>query len=66
MVKIATFDMLPTEDLIQSGEETIGLKKDNFIVSDSFVDYGFDSTDPIRNLQVLFLFLLFLLTYPLL
>lgn len=66
MVKIATFDMLPTEDFIQSGEETIGLKKDNFIVSDSFVDYGFDSTDPIRNLQVLFLFLLFLLTYPLL
>ena len=36
------------------------------MMSDSFADYGFDSTDPIRNLQVMFLFLVFLMLYPVL
>ena len=64
IVKIATFDMLPTEEFIQAGEDRVGLQKDSISISDSFEDFGFDSTDPIRNLQVMFLFLVLLLIYP--
>ena len=64
VVKVATFDILPTEALIQKSEEDIGITFEEYTLTDNFVDYGFDSTDPIRNLQVMFLFMLFLLFYP--
>ena len=66
IIQIATFDMLPTEEVIKEGEVSVGLEKDGFFISDSFEEYGFDSTDPIRNLQIMFIFLLFLIAYPLL
>ena len=66
ITQIATFDMIPTEEFIKKGEDSVGLEKDDFFISDSFEEFGFDSTDPIRNLQIMFIFLLFLIAYPLL
>ena len=58
--------MLPTEEFIKEGEVSVGLEKDDFFISDSFEEFGFDSTDPIQNLQVMFIFMLFLIAYPIL
>lgn len=66
IVKIATFDILPTEELIQDAEDSFGIENEEYILTDTFVDYGFDSSDPIRNLQVMFIFICFLVLYPVL
>ena len=34
------------------------------MLTDTFADFGFDSTDPLKNLQVMFIFLSLLLLYP--
>ena len=64
LMMIATFEMIPTEQLIEDSEGAIGIKTDEFGLTDSFIDYGFDSTDPIRNLQVMFMLMVFLFIYP--
>ena len=65
IVSIATFDIIPTEVFIKQTEEDVGLTQVEYQLTDNFNDFGFDSTDPIRNLQIMFLFMLFLLLYPL-
>ena len=64
IIKIATFDMIPTDSLIQGYEDDVGLVSGEYIISDNFADFGFDSADPIKNLQVMFLFILFLVMFP--
>ena len=66
IVKIATFDVLPTEDFISDAEDSFGIEYKEYTLTDTFADYGFDSSDPIRNLQVVFIFICFLVLYPLL
>ena len=65
IVSIATFDIIPTEVLIKQTEEDVGLTQVEYQLTDNFNDFGFDSTDPIRNLQIMFLFMLLLMLYPL-
>ena len=43
----------------------MGLISKEYIITDNFEDYGFDSSDPIRNLQIMFLFIVFLALFPL-
>lgn len=50
LMKIATFDLIPTEAVIDDMQVSMGIVDDNFILSDNFESYGFDSTGPIRNL----------------
>ena len=64
LLKIATFNFLPVEKFIDKFEEKLHLEHDNFSLSDTMADFGFDSSDPIRNLQIMFFFMGFLLLYP--
>ena len=66
LVQIATFELIPLGDIIDDMEGEIGIENKEFFLTDNFADFGFDSTDPIRNLQVMFFFILFLLIFPLL
>ena len=66
IVEIATFDIIPTEPLIESAEDDMGLIRKEYILTDNFEEFGFDSSDPVRNLQIMFLFILFLILFPLL
>ena len=50
IVQIATFNIVPTDDLIQNIESCFGIKNDDFVLTESFIDFEFDSTAPIRNL----------------
>jgi len=63
-VKIATFDILPTEQVIESAENDIGLEHSSVQLTDNFEDFGFDSSDPIRNLQMMFIVLVVLVLFP--
>ena len=42
----------------------MSLESFDFVLTDSFVDYGFDSTDPIRNLQIMFILIVFCALFP--
>ena len=64
ILKIATFDVLPVGSLISEFEESVGLEQDDMALSDTMADLGYDSTDPIKNLQIMFIFMVFLLLYP--
>ena len=50
LIQIATFEFIPIESFIEHSEETMGIENEEFALTDNFADYGFDSTDPIRNL----------------
>ena len=64
IVKISDFDYLPVEDLIEEMEDSVGIEKDAVVLSENFRDFELDSSDMIRNLQVVFLFMLLLVFMP--
>ena len=64
LVQIATFDLLPAEDAISEIEDDLGIVNDDYAITESFVDFEFDSSGPIHNLQILFLVMLLLLMVP--
>ena len=66
IVLIATFELIPTGDLIDGMEDGLGIRNLEYSLTDNFIDFGFDTTDPIRNLSVLFIFMMFLVAYPVL
>ena len=50
ILKVATFDVLPVEEIVEEFEESVGLERDSFELSDTMSENGYDSSDPIRNL----------------
>ena len=57
--------MLPeVDETIDEASREVGIEKNEFVLSENFEDFGFESSDTIRNLQVLFLFILFLVALP--
>ena len=64
LVQIATFNILPTESLIEQIESYLGIVNDDFTLTDAFIDFQFDSSGPIRNLQIMFLLMIFLIALP--
>ena len=66
LVSTANFDILPTQVVIDEIEELLGIKNDNYILTDSFVDFEYDSSAPIHNLQIMFLAMVILAAIPLL
>lgn len=64
LVSIATFNILPTESLIAEIEAVFGIVNDDFTLTESFINFQFDSSGPIRNLQIMFLAMAVLLTLP--
>ena len=64
IIKIAQLDIVPLEAVIDELEASVNLVHDDFTLSDSMVDFGYDSSDPIRNLQIMFLFVIILVVYP--
>ena len=65
LIKIATFDLLPAEHVIEGIEEMLSITHDEIYLTENFVDFGFDSTTPMMNLELIFIILLILLVYPL-
>ena len=50
LVTIAPFEIVPTETFIEDLQGEIGLENDEFSLTQSFIDFEFDSSGPIRNL----------------
>ena len=65
LVSIATFNIFPTEGVIDEIEKWLGIVNDDFYLTESFLDFQFDSSGPIRNLQIMFLAMLLLAAIPL-
>ena len=66
LVQIATLNIIPTDSATETIESIIGITNDEFVLTESFVDFEFYSTGPIRNLQIMFLAMLFLFFFPIL
>ena len=64
-VQIATFNFDSIQDGFDSALSSMGIERNEYIYSDNFEDFGFNTTDMIRNLQFLALVILFLLLVPL-
>ena len=64
LVQIATFDILPVETFISDFEDSLGIVNDSFALTPSFIDFEFDSSGPIDNLQIIFLAMVLLLLVP--
>ena len=65
LIKIATFDLVPAEHVIEGIENMLSITHDEIFLTENFVDFGFDSTAPMMNLELIFIILLILLAYPL-
>ena len=65
VVKIATFDLIPVDGFMESVEQIFDGKYD-LNLSDNFAEFGYETTDPVQNLQINFVFLLSLIVVPIL
>ena len=65
LVKIATFDLFPAEFVIEGIEEKLSITHDEIFLTENFVEFGFDSTTPMMNLELIFIIYLILLAFPL-
>ena len=66
LIKIATLDILPTEELIDGVKDGLGISSDEYVLTDDFFIFGYESTSPIDNLQLKFIALVGLIVLPLL
>ena len=67
VVKIATFDLLPIDGLMDKISEMIDNERvQNPDLNESFYEMGYESTDPVRNLQINFILMLVLIVIPVL
>lgn len=64
IVSIATFDIIPSRTAISDIEDSVQIVNDDFILTESFKDFEYDSSGPIRNMQILFFALLVLALLP--
>ena len=66
LVQIATFDLVPSEPIISEMEDGLGIENDEFALTDSFIDFEFDTSGPVNNLQIMFLAMVLLVALPIL
>ena len=45
-------------------ENELGIENDDYVHSDNFMEFGYESSDVILNLQIMFIFILFLIALP--
>lgn len=65
IVQISEFQLIPVEETIERMEQGLGIQNDGLAISQNFIDFELDSTDVIRNLQIVFLFMVALIALPL-
>lgn len=63
-MQIAQFNIVPLEQAMANAEVQIGIENDQFVHSDNFEDFGYESSDVILNLQIMFIFILILVALP--
>ena len=62
IIKIANFEIIDVDPALDEIEQSSRINEDTeFVLSDNFEEFGFESTDMIQNLQIMFLFILILL-----
>lgn len=67
IMKVATFDIVDTDPLVDYLESTFGLTwKESAALNSSFDEMGYETLDPMRNLQLMFVALVALLLIPIL
>lgn len=64
IMSIAQFNIVPLEKAMADVEVEIGIQNDSYVHSDNFEDFGYESSDVILNLQIMFLFILLLIVLP--
>ena len=66
VVKIATFDLIPVDGIMEEIKTHIKTAKDSYTMPENLQEFGYESTDPVQNLAIIFLFSVGLLVLPLL
>ena len=64
VVKIATFDMLPVGGIMEWFDETIPTTSDPYAMPANFQEFGYETTNTVQNLEVVFLVILILSILP--
>ena len=66
MQELSALEVLQVDDVVEAIKSGLGLDKDNFVLSANFEEFELDSTDVLKNLQMISLAILALLVLPLL
>ena len=64
MIKIATFDVIPVDGVMEFIEKYVHGTDDSAMIPEVFHNFNYSSTDPIQNLEIIFLVLAALLIAP--
>ena len=64
MVKIATFDVIPVDGIMEDITRWLGVEDDGYLLSKNFHDFDYNTTNPIDNLEVIFFAFIFLMILP--
>ena len=64
IIKVATFDLIPTESATSWITDNIFKTVDDIEIPDNFSEFGYNSTNTVANLQFVFFFMLFIYLLP--
>ena len=64
VVHISDFQFIPVESFIKSLENGMGIQSEEYVFSENFKDFEYNSTSVMINLQLIFVFMLVLLLLP--
>ena len=64
MVKIATFDVIPVEGIMEDLQSWFDIEEDGHLLQQNFHEFDYNSTNPVDNLEVIFLSFVLLVVLP--
>ena len=64
LIKMATFDIVPVDGIMDFIASYLTTTDDSSLIEDHFIGFGFETTDPIQNLGLIFLLSLGLVVTP--
>ena len=53
MQELSALEVLQVDDVVETIKSGLGLDKDNFVLSANFEEFELDSTDVLKNLQMI-------------
>ena len=61
IITVATFDLFPMDGILEIIDDILGAIDDEYLMLDNFKEFEYESTNPINNLKIVFIFLVALI-----
>ena len=64
IVKVATFDLIPVDGIMDSLNKIMPTDTNEYEIQQNWIEFGYESTNPVQNLEIIFIFMVGLMLLP--